>query len=87
MARRAKGEGTLYQAKDKSWGYQYKMDGLRKTKRFQRKADAKAYIEALTAAIPVVAEPETTLAHRHSAADWWTIHEHTANRRFAEVFQ
>ena len=52
MARRAKGEGTLYQAKDKSWVYQYKVDGQRKTKRFQRKADAKAFIEALTAATP-----------------------------------
>ena len=50
MARRTKGEGTLYQAKDKSWVYQYKVDGQRKTKRFQRKADAKAYMEALTAA-------------------------------------
>ena len=50
MARRAKGEGTLYQAKDKSWIYQYKVDGQRKTKRFQKKADARAYIEALTAA-------------------------------------
>ena len=39
--------GTLYQAKDKSWIYQYKVDGQRKTKRFQKKADAKAYIEAL----------------------------------------
>ena len=55
MARRTKGEGTLYQAKDKSWVYQYKVDGQRKTKRFQRKADAKAYIEALTAvATPAV---------------------------------
>ena len=53
MARRAKGEGTLYQAKDKSWIYQYKVDGQRKTKRFQKKADARAYIEALTAASPV----------------------------------
>ncbi len=53
MARRAKGEGTLYQAKDKSWIYQYRVDGQRKTKRFQKKADAKAYIEALTAASPV----------------------------------
>lgn len=44
MARRAKGEGTLYQAKGKSWIYQYKLDGQRKTKRFQKKADAKAYL-------------------------------------------
>ena len=53
MARRAKVEGTLYQAKDKSGIYQYKVDGQRKTKRFQKKADAKAYIEVLTAASPV----------------------------------
>ena len=49
MARRAKGEGSLYQAQDKSWVYQYKVDGKRKTKRFQRKADAKAFMEAMTA--------------------------------------
>ena len=50
MARRTKGEGTLYQASDKSWVFQYKMDGRRKTKRFQRKADAKAFMDALSAA-------------------------------------
>ena len=31
MARRAKGEGGLYQAKDKSWIYQYRVDGQRKS--------------------------------------------------------
>lgn len=46
MARRVKGEGSLYQAKDGSWIYQYNVDGKRKTRRFQRKADAKAYIAA-----------------------------------------
>ena len=48
MARREKGEGTLYQAKDKSWVYQYSVDGKRKTKRFRRKTDAKAFMAALT---------------------------------------
>ena len=50
MARREKGEGSLYQAKDKTWVYQYTQDGKRKTKRFQRKADARAYIDSLQAA-------------------------------------
>ena len=49
MARRAKGEGTLYQAADKSWVFQYRVDGQRKTKRFKKKVDAKAFQEALTA--------------------------------------
>ncbi len=48
MARREKGEGSLYQAKDKSWVFQYSVDGKRKTKRFRRKADAKAFMAALT---------------------------------------
>lgn len=47
MARRVKGEGSLYQTADKTWVYQYKVDGKRKTKRFQRKADAKAFIDSL----------------------------------------
>ena len=68
MARRAKGEGTLYQAKDKSWIYQYKVDGQRKTKRFQKKADAKAYIEALTAASPVPSAEANDFARQQSAA-------------------
>ena len=50
MARREKGEGSLYQTKGKTWVYQYKQDGKRKTKRFQRKADAKAYIDSIQAA-------------------------------------
>ena len=50
MARREKGEGSLYQAKDKTWVYQYTQDGKRKTRRFQRKADARAYIDSLQAA-------------------------------------
>ena len=52
MARREKGEGSLYQSKDKSWVYQYSDNGKRKTKRFRRKADAKAFMEALTAGRP-----------------------------------
>ena len=68
MARRAKGEGTLYQAKDKSWIYQYKLDGQRKTKRFQKKADAKAYIEALTAASPVPSAEVIGPARQQNAA-------------------
>lgn len=47
MARRVKGEGSLYQTADKTWVYQYKIDGKRKTKRFQRKADARAFIDSL----------------------------------------
>ena len=43
MARRAKGEGSLYQAADKSWVFQYRVDGQRKTKRFKKKVDAKAF--------------------------------------------
>lgn len=49
MARRTKGEGSLYQAADKSWVFQYRVDGQRKTKRFKRKSDAKAFQEALSA--------------------------------------
>ena len=49
MARRAKGEGGLYQAKDKSWIYQYRVDGQRKSKRFKRKSDALAYMKAMSA--------------------------------------
>ena len=47
MARRVKGEGSLYQTSDKTWVYQYKVDGKRKTKRFQRKAEARAFIDSL----------------------------------------
>lgn len=40
MARRLKGEGSLYQTKDKTWVCQYYGDdGKRHTKRFQRKVD------------------------------------------------
>lgn len=46
MARRAKGEGSLYQDKTGAWIYQYKEDGKRRTKRFQRKSEAKEFIES-----------------------------------------
>ena len=49
MARRGKGEGSLYQAKDKTWIYQYMEDGKRKTKRFRRKSDANLFIRQLAA--------------------------------------
>lgn len=53
MARRTKGEGSLCQVSDKSWVFQYKVDGQRKTKRFRRKADAKAFMDTLSAASTV----------------------------------
>ena len=49
MARRVKGEGSLYQTKDKVWVYQYQVDGQRKTKRFKKKSEANAFIKALAA--------------------------------------
>ena len=52
MARRAKGEGSLYQARDKSWVYQYSEDGARKTKRYRKKSDAKLFIRSLAAEKP-----------------------------------
>lgn len=56
MARRMKGSGSLYQAQDKTWVYQYSVDGKRKTKRFQRKADARAFIDSLEMAAEMVSE-------------------------------
>ena len=50
MARRMKGEGSLYQTADKKWVYQYTVEGKRKTTRFQRKSDAKAFMESVQAA-------------------------------------
>ena len=93
MARRAKGEGTLYQAKDKSWVYQYKVDGQRKTKRFQRKADAKAFIEALTAATPTAAviQPSAPVYQQPAATteiltigEWNCMSAPTSSRRLAD---
>lgn len=54
MARRSKGEGSLYQTKDKTWIYQYQVDGKRKTKRFPSKAAATAYKEAINAPVLTV---------------------------------
>ncbi len=50
MARNERGSGSLYQAKDKSWVYQYNEEGKRKTKRFKKKADAKLFIDSLNKA-------------------------------------
>lgn len=48
MARRMKGEGSLYQTKEKTWVCQYyDTDGNRRTKRFQRKADGRAFLDGL----------------------------------------
>ena len=57
MTRREKGVGSLYQAKDKSWVYQYTVDGKRKTKRFRRKADARAFMDSLHTAAAVQPVP------------------------------
>lgn len=42
MARRTKGEGSIYQRKDKRWTVQYYVDGERKTKTFGTQAKARA---------------------------------------------
>lgn len=48
MARRMKGEGSLYQTKDKTWVCQYyDADGKCRTKRFQRKADGRDFLDNL----------------------------------------
>ncbi|MBQ6207255.1 MAG: hypothetical protein IJK52_09255, partial [Oscillospiraceae bacterium] len=67
MARRVKGEGSLYQTKDKVWVYQYQVGGQRKTKRFKKKSEANAFIKALAAGTantpapaPVPASPPVT---------------------------
>ena len=52
MARRSRGQGSLYQAKDKTWIYQYyDGDNKRRTKRFARKTEARAFADALLAAV------------------------------------
>lgn len=56
MVRRMKGSGSLYQAQDKTWVYQYSVDGKRKTRRFQRKADARAFIDSLEMAAAMISE-------------------------------
>ena len=50
MARNEKGTGSLYQAKDKTWVYQFNEDGKRKTRRFKKKAEARLFIESLNKA-------------------------------------
>lgn len=51
MARRSRGQGSLYQAKDKPWIYQYyDEDNKQRTKRFARKTEARAFADALLAA-------------------------------------
>ena len=48
MARRMKGEGSLYQTKEKTWVCQYyDTEGNRRTKRFQRKTDGRAFLDSL----------------------------------------
>ena len=46
MAKATRGSGSLYQTKDKTWAYQYMEEGKRRTKRFDRKSDAQAFINA-----------------------------------------
>lgn len=86
MARRAKGEGSLYQARDKSWVYQYNEDGARKTKRFRKKSDAKLFIRSLAAEeapeksnteIQRTAAPEPSEDHGITLGEWldrWLEH-------------
>lgn len=78
MARREKGEGSLYQAKDKSWVYQYSVDGKRKTKRFRRKTDAKAFMAALGAGheeVGVVVPAAPVVSAAQQKADPITVGE------------
>ena len=86
VARRAKGEGSLYQARDKSWVYQYNEDGARKTKRFRKKSDAKLFIRSLAAeespekadtGIQRSTEPAPSKDHGITLGDWldrWLEH-------------
>lgn len=57
MSRRAKGEGSLYQDKGGKWVYQYNEGGKRKTKRFQRKADAKLFIDSQSSVASIYPGP------------------------------
>ena len=70
MARREKGAGSLYQAKDKTWIYQYSVEGKRKTKRFQRKADAREFINSLTMAASTGNNSVTAQAGVITVGDW-----------------
>ena len=63
MARRLKGEGSLYQTKDKTWVCQYYGDdGKRHTKRFQRKVDGRAFLDGLRQDEPTAILSEQTTA-------------------------
>ena len=76
MARRIKGEGSLYQAKDKSWVCQYYAeDGSRRTKRFRHKTDGRAFLDSLRqdaglSAIPTVSRPATTASSGLTVGEW-----------------
>lgn len=77
MARRAKGEGSLYQDALGRWVFQYREDGKRKTKRFQRKADAKMFIdshstssESLDIACPSPAMPRQSQGKGITVEEW-----------------
>lgn len=79
MARRAKGEGSLYQARDKSWVYQYNENGARKTRRFKKKSDANLFIRSLAAedvpaAVPEEAPPEDRGVTVGAWLDRWLEH-------------
>ena len=73
MARRLKGEGSLYQTKDKTCVCQYYGDdGKRHTKRFQRKVDGRAFLDDLrqneTAAM--LPEQPTTLSTGNRSSEF-----------------
>ena len=46
MSRNEKGTGSLYQAKDKTWVYQYNEDGKRRTRRFKKKAEQISFLSS-----------------------------------------
>ena len=74
MARRMKGEGSLYQTKDKTWVCQYyDADGKRHTKRFQRKADGRDFLDNLhqTASSQTDARIPGQAANRNNTVGSW----------------
>ena len=67
MARRMKGEGSLYQTKEKTWVCQYyDTDGNRRTKRFQRKADGRAFLDGLKEPYAIPQNPGRPSSAEHS---------------------
>ena len=67
MARRMKGEGSLYQTKEKTWVCQYyDTDGNRHTKRFQRKADGRAFLDGLKEQYAIPQNPGRPSGAEHS---------------------